>query len=113
MTEGTSKEGGEKREIDLDAEDDGPPQNFWVDPPGYVDDIVWPRYVEDHNWLLVVNEDIEGDLVKRVGEGLDIREDAGVKVAPGKGAVGMEEVLKWAVHEILLFVVDQYQGVRT
>ncbi|KAJ5273419.1 hypothetical protein N7478_008544 [Penicillium angulare] len=76
-----------KAPIDLEAENDQPPQNFWVDPPGYVDDIVWPRYVEDHAWLLVAEEG-EEDLVTRVGEGVDVREDAGVVVAPGEGRCG-------------------------
>ncbi|KAJ5935128.1 Phosphoribulokinase/uridine kinase [Penicillium verhagenii] len=89
--------------IDLEAEDDRPPQNFWVDPPGYVDDIVWPRYVEDHAWLLVADESVEGDLVARVGEGTDVRLDAGVRVAPGRGEAGMDAVLEWAVEEILRF----------
>lgn len=99
---GSGKKEGE--EIDLEAEDDRPPQNFWVDPPGYVDDVVWPRYVEDHEWLLVADEGVQGDLVKRVGEGLNVREDAGVWVAPGKGEGGMEVVLKWAVDRILEFL---------
>ncbi|KAJ5224029.1 hypothetical protein N7468_008571 [Penicillium chermesinum] len=99
---GGKKWGVERGQVDLEAEDDRPPQNFWVDPPGYVDDVVWPRYVEDHKWLLVTSG--EGDLVTRVGEGLDVREDAGVKVAPGKGKGGMEVVLKWAVGEILSFI---------
>ncbi|KAJ6155154.1 hypothetical protein N7470_005720 [Penicillium chermesinum] len=99
---GEEGEGVERGQVDLEAEDDRPPQNFWVDPPGYVDDVVWPRYVEDHKWLLVTSG--EGDLVTRVGEGLDVREDAGVKVAPGKGKGGMEVVLKWAVGEILSFI---------
>lgn len=87
-------------EIDLEGEDDRPPQNFWTDPPGYVDDIVWPRYVRDHAWLLVDGEG-EGDIVARVGEGVDVRHDVGVSVAPGKGAVGMDVVLRWAVEEVL------------
>ena len=24
---------------------------FWKDPPGYVDKIVWPNYVREHEWL--------------------------------------------------------------
>jgi nicotinamide/nicotinate riboside kinase len=85
------KEGGE---VDLEGEDDRPPQNFWVDPPGYVDDVVWPRYVEDHAWLLV--EEGEGDLP----HGLNVRRDVGVKVVPG-GEVDMETMLRWAVKEVL------------
>lgn len=104
----------EKVEIDLDAEDDRPPQNFWTDPPGYVDDIVWPRYVRDHAWLLIGGDDEvegdgdgDGDIVARVGEGVDVREDVGVRVAPGKGAVGMEVVLRWAVEEVMGFYLGE------
>ncbi|KAJ5662775.1 hypothetical protein N7462_011701 [Penicillium macrosclerotiorum] len=104
--EGGRPHGENDREIDLEGEDDRPPQNFWTDPPGYVDDIVWPRYVRDHAWLLVADEGKEGDLVARVGEGLEVRADAGVKVAPGKGAAGMEFVLKWAVEEVLRFYLE-------
>lgn len=98
-----SSVGSKDEPIDLEAEDDRPPQNFWVDPPGYVDDIVWPRYVEDHAWLLIADEGVEGGLVEKVGEGVDIRADAGVRVAPGRGKLGMDVVLKWAVEEVLRF----------
>ncbi|KAF7558490.1 hypothetical protein G7046_g5660 [Stylonectria norvegica] len=26
-------------------------EGFWADPPGYVDKIVWPNYVEEHAWM--------------------------------------------------------------
>lgn len=102
--------GGE--EVDLEEEDDRPPQNFWTDPPGYVDDIVWPRYVRDHAWLLLPEEEGTGleplsstantdDLVKRVGQGINVRADAGVTVAPGQGALPMPDLLKWAVEKVL------------
>lgn len=91
--------GEESKPVDLEEKDE--PQNFWVDPPGYVDDIVWPRYVEDHAWLLIQDENVEGDLIARVGEGVNVRSDAGVLVAPGKGEARMDVVLKWAVDEIL------------
>ncbi|KAF3387256.1 Nicotinamide riboside kinase [Penicillium rolfsii] len=105
-----ASEGDKKKEevIDLEGEDDRPPQSFWTDPPGYVDDIVWPRYVRDHAWLLVEGEG-EGDIVQRVGEGVEVRSDVGVKVAPGKGAVEMEVVLRWAVEEVVAFYLGQKQ----
>lgn len=113
-TEGSKEE---EEQVDLNQPDTRPPQNFWVDPPGYVDDIVWPRYVEDHAWLLLPqhgDEDGAGhgeskerdkgkslSLVERVGDGTAVREDVGVHVAPGKGEVEMEVVLRWAVGEVL------------
>ena len=97
----TKREEKEAGPIDLDQEDDRPPQNFWTDPPGYVDDIVWPRYVEDHAWLLIADDSVEGDLIAKVGDGTNVRMDVGVRVAPGKGDLGMSEVVQWAVQEIL------------
>ncbi|KAL3452521.1 hypothetical protein BJX65DRAFT_183247 [Aspergillus insuetus] len=99
-------------ELDLDAEDDRPPQNFWTDPPGYVDDIVWPRYVRDHAWLLLAENDgaksraldsikDDDELVRKAGQGITLRMDAGVTVAPGQGLLPMAELLKWAVEEVL------------
>ncbi|EAW10529.1 ribosylnicotinamide kinase [Aspergillus clavatus NRRL 1] len=102
-----------KQHVDLEKEDDAPPQNFWTDPPGYVDDIVWPRYVRDHAWLLLPEtpspaDDLQElksldteDLIKSVGQGVNLRDDAGVIVAPGKGASPMADVLKWAVEEVI------------
>ncbi|KAL4803629.1 hypothetical protein BDV18DRAFT_153568 [Aspergillus unguis] len=96
-------------EVDLEAEDDRPPQNFWTDPPGYVDDIVWPRYVRDHAWLLRPEEGADSlsslkdtdELLRRVGQGVNVRMDAGVVVAPGQGSLPMADLLKWAVEEVL------------
>ncbi|KGO78433.1 Phosphoribulokinase/uridine kinase [Penicillium italicum] len=105
-------------EIDLEAEDDRPPQNFWVDPPGYVDDVVWPRYVTDHAWLLVAEDGdeekngksqalAEAALVRRIGDGTRARTDVGVEVAPGCGSAGMDVVLRWAVELILGYYLDR------
>ncbi|KAI5299160.1 ribosylnicotinamide kinase [Ascosphaera atra] len=78
--------------------------HFWVDPPGYVDDIVWPRYIREHAWLLAPDAppDISDDELKKViGEGTYIRDDSGLLVAPGMGASGIPQLLEWAVEEIL------------
>ncbi|WEW60814.1 ribosylnicotinamide kinase [Emydomyces testavorans] len=101
---------GEKRDANADAYI--PPEtSFWTDPPGYVDEIVWPRYITDHAWLLVPPESRGGEMdveeLKRVvGEGGNVREDAGVIVAPGMGEASMEELLRWAVGEVLKAVED-------
>ncbi|KAJ5375058.1 hypothetical protein N7517_007064 [Penicillium concentricum] len=109
--------GKTRTEVDLHAEDDRPPQNFWVDPPGYVDDVVWPRYVADHAWLLVAEDEDEGkkgsqdlgeaDLVRRVGDGTKARTDVGVEVAPGCGSAGMDVILRWAVDLILGYYLSR------
>ncbi|EEP80265.1 conserved hypothetical protein [Uncinocarpus reesii 1704] len=97
--------GADKR-VKKDADEYIPPEtNFWTDPPGYVDDIVWPRYITDHSWLLLPEasqpcEDIE-DLKRLVGEGRYIRDDMGVLVAPGSGGYPMVDLLQWAVDEVL------------
>lgn len=84
------------------------PQSFWVDPPGYVDDIVWPRYIGDHSWLIIPDHPLNGDedkgsekFIRAFGQGVNVRNDVGIKIAPGKGGVGMDVVLRWAVEEIL------------
>ncbi|EEH45508.1 ribosylnicotinamide kinase [Paracoccidioides brasiliensis Pb18] len=99
--------GGAGDETKAFEEDDDslPPGNFWTDPPGYVDDIVWPRYISDHAWLLLPDPEVSRSLEQlkiEVGEGEDVREDVGVLVAPGKGGASMTELLEWGVREVLL-----------
>jgi nicotinamide/nicotinate riboside kinase len=104
-------DGEAEGEPDLQREEqegDRPQQTFWTDPPGYVDDVVWPRYVCDHAWLLVEEngEDLAGvedeeELVRMAGQATSIRTDAGVEVAPGRGLKPMAEVLQWAVDEVV------------
>ncbi|KAE8133404.1 hypothetical protein BDV38DRAFT_286867 [Aspergillus pseudotamarii] len=100
-------------EVDLEGEDNRPPQNFWTDPPGYVDDIVWPRYVQDHAWLFlpegesqksnILSADSQ-ELLNQVGQGVNLRTNAGVIVAPGRGTKPMLDILKWAVEEVLNYL---------
>lgn len=97
----SNEDGQEERK-----EENAQPQTFWEDPPGYVDDIVWPHYVQDHAWLLLPeNEpwrDVDTEeLVKKVGRGIDVRTDLGVAVAPGQGSKPMTDVLTWAVEKVL------------
>ena len=69
-------------------------EGFWEDPPGYVDKIVWPNYVEDHKWMFE-NEDVEGTLKEGV-----VRE-AGIKCQKGGIDVDMETTLRWAVETLM------------
>lgn len=79
-------------------------QTFWEDPPGYVDDIVWPHYVRDHAWLLVPEGEQDmnsAELIRKAGSGTNVRTDVGIAVAPGQGSRPMAEILTWAVEEVL------------
>lgn len=118
---------GQEKTVDLVKYNDGdPPPNFWADPPGYVDDVVWPRYVQDHAWLLLPQDEAKEaqlrgkeecglsqarktlpieELLKIVGQGANVRTDASVCVAPGHGTWPMTEILDWAVKEILKYLV--------
>ncbi|PYI06415.1 hypothetical protein BO78DRAFT_343322 [Aspergillus sclerotiicarbonarius CBS 121057] len=105
----------EVEEVDLEKEDDGPAPTFWTDPPGYVDDIVWPNYVQEHAWLLLPEEGSQTklpphadtpELVRLVGQGVNLRMDAGVTVAPGQGNASMVDILKWAVEEVLKHIEE-------
>ncbi|OWP02418.1 hypothetical protein B2J93_3206 [Marssonina coronariae] len=69
-------------------------EGFWEDPPGYVDQIVWPNYVEDHAWMFQ-GGDVEGSLKKEVLEEWNIQSPDG---EPDKD---METTLKWAVDVLM------------
>lgn len=65
-------------------------EGFWEDPPGYVDDIVWPNYVRDHRFLFK-NGDVEGQIDEGVCEGTRIR------VLPREFGEDMKGCLGWAM----------------
>ena len=69
-------------------------EGFWEDPPGYVDKIVWPNYVEDHKWMFE-NEDVEGKLKENVVKEWDI------KSQEGGMDVDMTTTLQWAVDTLM------------
>ncbi|KAK4087803.1 nicotinamide riboside kinase [Purpureocillium lilacinum] len=70
-------------------------EGFWADPPGYVDDIVWPNYVEEHAWMFE-GGDVEGRFRDEVlrAEGIRVLEGAPVDA-------DMERLLEWMVDLIL------------
>ncbi|KAM5446364.1 ribosylnicotinamide kinase [Microsporum audouinii] len=103
-TENAEEESEYEQTEDKNGEDD-PPVNFWTDPPGYVDDIVWPRYISNCSWLLLPEtaSSANMDLVKTkdlIGDGANVREDLGIFVAPKKGEASIPHLLSWAVDLI-------------
>ncbi|TGJ85221.1 hypothetical protein E0Z10_g3548 [Xylaria hypoxylon] len=84
-------------------------EGFWTDPPGYVEKIVWPNYMESHAWLFE-----DGDVEKRLkGE---ILREKDILVFPevlgrggkssgeenGKGLdIAMHVMFEWAVDTIM------------
>ncbi|KPI40977.1 Nicotinamide riboside kinase [Cyphellophora attinorum] len=83
-------------------------EGFWEDPPGYVEDVVWPNYVKDAAWLMRGDGDCSAES-KASAESKEpsmvdvderVAERAGIKVAPGKGQVGLGALLKWTVGEL-------------
>ncbi|KAM3072860.1 ribosylnicotinamide kinase [Clarireedia jacksonii] len=69
-------------------------EGFWEDPPGYVDKIVWPNYVEDHKWMFE-DGDVEGQLRK------DVLAEKDIKCQDGGVDVDMTTTLRWAVATIM------------
>lgn len=71
-------------------------EGFWEDPPGYVDKIVWPNYVEEHAYMFE-DGDVEGkfrhDVLQR--EGIRVEDDGAV----GEGDMG--RTLEWSVGILL------------
>ena len=75
---------------------------FWQDPPGYVDKIVWPNYVEAHKWLFA-GGDVEGTPDKAVLNTNSIltQTDQGVDV-------DMATTLEWAVTTLMRELENKY-----
>lgn len=65
-------------------------EGFWEDPPGYVDKVVWPNYVQNHKFLFV-DEDVEGELQETVCRRV------GVEAMPRDAEENMGKCLEWAV----------------
>lgn len=71
-------------------------EGFWKDPPGYVEKIVWPNYVDAHAWMFKDREVEGGELDAAVLK----RE--GISVQLGKGEdVAFGETLEWAVSVVM------------
>ena len=69
-------------------------EGFWEDPPGYIEKVVWPGYVEEHAFMFE-----EGDVDGKVDQ--EMVERLGVQVCPGEGEWDMTKVLEWAVGSVM------------
>lgn len=74
-------------------------EGFWKDPPGYVDEIVWPNYAGAHAWMFV-GGDAEKAMLNK-----DALERKGVIAQIDKSTdIDMETTLEWAVHQVMTAV---------
>jgi nicotinamide/nicotinate riboside kinase len=69
-------------------------EGFWKDPPGYVDKIVWPNYMNDHKWMFE-NEDVEGQFKSEMLKKWNIQTQI------GEPDVDMATTLEWAVRTLM------------
>ncbi|KAF4451395.1 hypothetical protein F53441_5661 [Fusarium austroafricanum] len=70
-------------------------EGFWADPPGYVDKIVWPNYVEEHSWMFE-DGNVEGRFK------MDVLDKEDIKVQKNVSADGdIEKTFEWTVDTIL------------
>ncbi|KFY58587.1 hypothetical protein V496_06065 [Pseudogymnoascus sp. VKM F-4515 (FW-2607)] len=79
-------------------------EGWWADPPGYVDKIVWPNYVEDHAWMFD-DGDVEGKFKE------DVLKETGIHAQSQHGPdVDMETTLLWTVEVIMKSLEELSSG---
>ncbi|KAJ9645936.1 ribosylnicotinamide kinase [Coniosporium tulheliwenetii] len=64
-------------------------EGFWADPPGYVDDVVWPNYVKDHGFLFR-GGNVDGEF------DAEVLERCGIRGMPAEAEGDMTKCLEWA-----------------
>lgn len=69
-------------------------EGFWKDPPGYVDNVVWPNYVEAHRWMFVGGDVEVGKL------DLGVLREKGILAQSGMD-LDFEDTLEWAVENVI------------
>lgn len=85
-------------------------EGFWTDPPGYVQDVVWPNYVRDHGWMYRdgrVDDAPQGSADGSVVFNEDLLKREDIQVCPGGGTWEMKQVLAWAVERVKEAVVQK------
>ena len=69
-------------------------EGFWEDPPGYVEKIVWPNYVEDHKWMFE-GGNVEGALKP------EVLKEWNIKCQHGGTDIDLTTTLEWAVQILM------------
>lgn len=69
-------------------------EGFWQDPPGYFDKIVWPNFVEEHEWMFH-DADVEGDVERTAAEAF-----GSTAVGPLEVEGGLDGLVEWVVKEL-------------
>lgn len=70
---------------------------FWVDPPNYFDDFVWPAYEKYHNYLFIdndVNKSLN-DFAKNQMNIIEYKND---------DTVNIKEMVSWTLDQILHYI---------
>ena len=80
-------------------------EGFWQDPPGYVDQIVWPNYVKEHAFLFE-----RGDVHAELNE--EVCSKIGIRAMPREAEQSMTKCLLWAV-DVLEQVIHQESRTHT
>lgn len=86
-------------------------EGFWKDPPGYVDKIVWPNYVEAHKWMFV-DENVErGQLDWKVLQERGILAQRSDNTAQEEGVVDFdfEKTFEWVVDAVMTSLETWYR----
>jgi len=69
-------------------------EGFWQDPPGYFDKIVWPNFLEEHEWMFH-DGDVEGDLERTKA---DLHRST--VVGPLEVEGGLDGLVRWVVKQL-------------
>lgn len=69
-------------------------KDFWADPPGYVEDVVWPNYEREHSWMFV-----NGNVADMEIDQERVR-DEGIIIDIGLADKCMGEILAWGLAMI-------------
>lgn len=70
-------------------------EGFWADPPGFVEDVVWPNFARYHAWMFRNERDHDNLSDGKVD--LDAARQAKIEIAP---QLDMKELLGWGVRQI-------------